>query len=660
MVVNEKTAVEKAVRNMTDLDAAGWAILMVRCDSEADIRRTVEGYIHAKPYQPAFPAKNSTPSRDPDNIKEVTGMQTVKSLSKPFLWSEHAPKEGRIGELDHGAEPALMHYLGKCVDPRYRLERRLLYIPNIFDVIGSPGKESRSPAQMQYIYLLREIGMLKKRGQSNALIVIGCTDGVLCSELREYTYVLDIDYPDKRELVGIIWDACQECAGMASGLEPPVANELAEALRGMREDDVAGIIRLAYAQSENPLAGHAKPLFDAAKEAKKQRIAGVRGLRWIDTDGAGQVGGLETLKQWIRVKSNTFLYPHAAKQQKAEAPKGVLLAGLPGCGKTLLAKCTSQLLSSGETSVPLVQMDFDSMLGKWLGEAEANCEMALRAVEGVAPCVLLIDEIEKVFGGVMEGGSNDAMMHIFHYFLEWMQKDREKPILVIATANKTDRLPPELKRKGRFDETFFTGIPTYQDCLDILKIHLGKKASVCQEDALLEEGDTMESIAEELLETAATERRFLNGADIETIVNAAFCTLFAKRVDSEDIKSLEGDNAQVKRYPLSQVKDALIEELKATRSYFDNNLPGVAQYWIEMNALDFRDAGGGEDRVPLLPNGDYDKQTGKFTGVVNSSSDLQYVNTINSKAEEYARDGLYDLAFRFTLMREIFRQANRK
>ena len=145
----------------------------------------------------------------------------------------------------------------------------------------------------------------------------------------------------------------------------------------------------------------------------------------------------------------------------------LLLVGLPGCGKTHLAKQTARLLSDGKGTVPLLQMDLNSMLGKWLGEAEANCSMALRAVESVAPAVLLVDEIEKVFGGVTDGGSNDAMMHIFASFLDWMQQEREKPILVIATANKTESLPPELKRKGRFELEFY-GQEDLQNLLDAL------------------------------------------------------------------------------------------------------------------------------------------------------------------------------------------------
>lgn len=647
----EYGVIPRAVQKMTELDAAGWGIVVLRCDSEADIRRTVRGYIHSRAYTPKNRCQDwreSLESAPPVNLKEVTGLETVKTLTVPFSWWEHGPREGDTGKLDYGAEPALMHFLIQCAHPDEGLEHRLLYVPRLADLIGGEGGE-RTGIQLQYLYLLREIGAQKRVGRNNTLIVVGCTDGVLCRDLREYSYVLDIDCPEKQELLGIIREACRACAGPVSGLEPAVANELAEALRGMRRDDVNAIFSLAYARSENPLEYHAKSLFQAAKEAKRQRIAGVRGLKWVDTDAATRVGGLDALQAWLKGKRKTFLFPHAAALQRAAAPKGVLFAGLPGCGKTHLAKYTARIMSSSQTSIPLLQMDLGSMLGKWLGEAEANCSMALRAVESVAPCVLLVDEIEKMFGGVTDEGANDALMHIFSAFLEWMQQEREKPILVIATANRTSRLPPELQRKGRFDETFFTGIPTRQDCVDILKIHLEKKGFV------LEDAIDLESVAASFLGCAASLRRFLNGADIETIVNAAFCRLF-NQLSDQSIADAEADRVQPWRYTQEEVSRALEQELKVTRSYFDSNLQNTARYWLEMYALDFRESGS----RPLLDREMFDPATGHFRGLDPALEKRGYLREIVRLAEEAARAGDYDRALRFTLAGEICRVAKER
>lgn len=650
MAEKKKSVIDIAIEKMAELDAAGYALILLRCDREADIRRTVEGYVHAARYIPSTKAKDYDARKNTapvQNVKEATMMGTVKSFGVPFNWYEHAPQTEKSDGLDYGKKPALMEALTSCTDPAFALEHRLIFFSRLYDIVGKP-ESARTEVQQQYIALLREISVLKRRGKSNALIVLGCTDGMLCEELREHIYVLDINYPDREELRQIIYDACEDCSGSASGLEPAVANELAEVLRGLREDDVRGIINLAYAQHENPLEFRAKSLFAAAKEAKRQRIAGIRGLRWIDNDRTLEVGGFGSLKKWLDNKKNTFLYPHAAKRQKAKAPKGMLLVGLPGCGKTHLAKQTAQLLSNGKGTVPLLQLDLNSMLGKWLGEAEANCTMALRAVESVAPVVLLVDEIEKVFGGVTEGGSNDAMMHIFSTFLDWMQQEREKPILVIATANKTERLPPELKRKGRFDETFFSGVPMRSDCEAILRIHLKRKREVLPVD--FNDNEVLDSF----FRHAAQEGRFVNGADIETIVDSAFCTLF----DNCFIDKLEQDeekSASVKRYTQDEVIGALKEELSSTRSYFDNNLQSTALYWMEMTQLNFRDAGD----TRLLDENQYIPSSGMFGNLklpLDGKNPEEYRIKAKEKAAKYRNEEDYDNALLYTLAAEIRRQ----
>lgn len=646
MPAKYKGVIEAAAAKMAELDAAGRAILLLRCDQETDIRRTVESYIHTTRYVPTIRTADYESKKQfmpIENIKEATIMGTVRRYGEPFNWMNHAPASG--DRLDHGAEPALMHELIKCTNPTTALEHRLIFFPRLYDIAGRP-EGARTEIQQQYLALLREISVLKRRGKSNALIVLGCTDGMLINELQEHVYVLDIGYPDKDELLQIIYDSFEACSGRVSGLEPAMANDLAEVLRGSRQDDVQGIINLAYAQHENPLENRAEYLFAAAKEAKKQRIAGIRGLRWIDNDNPIGVGGFDPLKDWLNNKKKTFLYPHAAKHHEADAPKGILLVGLPGCGKTHLARQTAYILSDKKGSVPLLQLDFNSMLGKWLGEAEANCTMALRAVESVAPAVLLVDEIEKIFGGVTDGGSNDAKMHIFNTFLDWTQLKREKPILVIATANKTDRLPPELKRKGRFDETFFSGVPAQSDCEEILRIHLERKQKVLPVDF------DYDAAIRSFFKKAASFRRFVNGADIETIVNAAFCTLF----DScYEFKPEEED--ETIRYSQEAVIDTLEEELSSTRSYFDNNLQNTALYWIEMKQLNFRDAGSSQ----LLDETQYISESGMFKNL-NLASDKpdEYIATARNLAVKYGNGEDYDNALRYTLAAEICRQVQMK
>ena len=182
-----------------------------------------------------------------------------------------------------------------------------------------------------------------------------------------------------------------------------------------------------------------------------------------------------------------------ARKFGVSTPKGVFIVGMPGCGKSLCAKAASTLFE-----VPLLKLDMGSMLGKYVGDSESNLRRAIKIAEAAAPCILWIDEIEKGFSGI--GGNNDVMTRMFGYFLSWMQ-DKDSCVYVIATANNADKLPPELKRKGRFDEIFCVNLPNKDERKAIFDVHLnsrGKKADI--DDALLN----------------ATEG--FNGADIEAVV----------------------------------------------------------------------------------------------------------------------------------------------
>lgn len=183
---------------------------------------------------------------------------------------------------------------------------------------------------------------------------------------------------------------------------------------------------------------------------------------------------------------------------KYEGAKFIFIVGMPGCGKSLCAKASAALFNS-----PLLKLDMGSMMGKYVGESEGNLRKAIKIAEAAAPCVLWIDEIEKAFSGV--GGNNDIMTRMFGYFLSWMQ-EKQTSVYVIATANNADNLPPELKRKGRFDEIFCVNLPDKEERKDIFKIHLEKKKK---------------SLDDASLNSICQITDGFNGADIESVVNEA-------------------------------------------------------------------------------------------------------------------------------------------
>ncbi|MBE3710403.1 AAA family ATPase [Vibrio parahaemolyticus] len=223
----------------------------------------------------------------------------------------------------------------------------------------------------------------------------------------------------------------------------------------------------------------------------------------IDID---QIGGLEQLKSWLRNKK--YIIEHLPQAQKLgiSPPKGVLLAGMPGCGKSMSAKAASSLFN-----VPLFRLDIGSLMGKFVGESEANMKAALKVAEQASPCVLWVDELEKAFSGINgAGGSAEITTRLFGYFLTWMQ---EKPgaVFVIATANDITNIPPELLRRGRFDEIFYVNLPSERERKQIF--HVKTKQLKTTPRGL------------DLAELATLSEGF-SGADIECVVNDALESLF--------------------------------------------------------------------------------------------------------------------------------------
>ncbi|MCB1093829.1 MAG: AAA family ATPase, partial [Verrucomicrobiae bacterium] len=169
--------------------------------------------------------------------------------------------------------------------------------------------------------------------------------------------------------------------------------------------------------------------------------------------GLDDVGGLDLLKEWLQRRAGAF--SKAARDYGLPVPKGLLIVGIPGTGKSLTAKATA-----GAFDLPLLRLDMGRVFGGIVGQSEANLRAVIQTAEAIAPCVLWIDEIEKGMSGSKSSGSSDGgtSARVFGSFLSWMQ-EKDKPVFVVATANDVSQLPPEFIRKGRFDEMFFVDLP---------------------------------------------------------------------------------------------------------------------------------------------------------------------------------------------------------
>ena len=210
------------------------------------------------------------------------------------------------------------------------------------------------------------------------------------------------------------------------------------------------------------------------------------------------IGGLFKLKPWLEQKSRIFADWPAARDFGVESPKGLMIVGMPGCGKSLTAKATATLFG-----LPLLKMDMGSLMGKYVGESEGNMRRAIAVAEAVSPCVLWVDEVEKAFSGIGSGGAgSEVATRLFGYFLTWMQ-EKTKQVFVVATANDISALPPELLRKGRFDEIFYVDFPNEIERNAIFKVHLEKRGKM--------------NAHIDLTKLAKATEKY-SGADIESIV----------------------------------------------------------------------------------------------------------------------------------------------
>jgi ATP-dependent 26S proteasome regulatory subunit len=245
-------------------------------------------------------------------------------------------------------------------------------------------------------------------------------------------------------------------------------SDICRALSGLSFPEIENVAAIS-----NSRYGEIVPHF--LMEQKKQLIIKQGMLEYHDPKvGMSEIGGLECLKEWMTIRKKAF--SEKAEQFGIEAPKGVLLVGIQGCGKSHMAKAIAHLLG-----LPLVRFDVGKVFSKTVGSSEENIRNIISLVEAVAPCVLMIDEIEKGLAGVQSSNASDGgtTARVIGTLLSWLN-DKTSQVFVVATANNVRQLPPELQRKGRFDEIFFVPLPEKTEREEIFKIHIekrGRKAS---------------------------------------------------------------------------------------------------------------------------------------------------------------------------------------
>lgn len=274
--------------------------------------------------------------------------------------------------------------------------------------------------------------------------------------------VVDFDLPSAEELKSYTdWVVRDHLEGSVEN-SSVIHEEACEAAVGLTATEVENVFCKSLAKNStlDPLV---------IMEEKKHIIRKSGVLQYHDVDRKMKdVGGLRTLKSWVNQRGRAF--SSKAREYGLPHPKGALIVGIPGTGKSLIAKCIG-----ASWKMPVLRMDVGALFGQFVGQSEANMRKALKTAEALAPCVLWIDELEKGFGSASGGGSHDSgtSARVFGSFLSWMQ-EKQSPVFVVATANDVSQLPPEMLRKGRFDELFFVDLPNAVDREEVFKIHINR------------------------------------------------------------------------------------------------------------------------------------------------------------------------------------------
>ena len=286
-------------------------------------------------------------------------------------------------------------------------------------------------------------------------------------------------------------------------------NTMATTLTGMTEFEINSLLELV------DQVGWTNKSIELVQEQKKQMIKKSGILEMVTVkETIDDIGGLENLKEWLKDKAVVIQNLKEAEKFGVTMPKGVLIAGVPGCGKSLSAKAAAKLFS-----VPLLRMDMGRLMGKYVGESEGNLRNAIKLAEAMAPCVLWIDELEKAFAGLGGRSGSEVTTRLFGNFLTWMQ-EKEKPVFVVATANNIRALPPELMRKGRFDEIFYVELPKEAERKKIFEIHIAKRRN--------------QDLSAISLDQLVHKTEGYSGADIEGVVKDAVEKVFVRKMQNQN------------------------------------------------------------------------------------------------------------------------------
>ena len=381
-------------------------------------------------------------------------------------------------------------------------------------------------------FYIRSIAERAKHTNTHAIILSGLYK--MPVELEKYVTVLNIPLPDRLDMERTLVQVERQCK---ITLSVEMRNRMVDAALGMTSMEADLAFCLAAVKDD---LGENAPNTVSSEKEQIIRKSGILDY-FPKNENLKDVGGMDVLKDWLFKRQKA--YEKKARDFGLQKPKGLLLLGVPGCGKSLTAKTIASFWN-----MPLLRLDIGKVFQGLVGSSEDNIRKAITTAEAVAPCVLWIDEIEKGLSGVQSSGVTDGGVtsRIFSTILTWMQ-EKTSPVFVVATANNINLLPPELLRKGRFDEIFFVDLPNEEERKKIFEIHLAKK------------NQNSHSFPMEML---SKKTEGFNGAEIEECIKEAMFAAYVENPELPILKASHLVDAISKTVPLSTTMKEQIYALR--------------------------------------------------------------------------------------------------
>jgi ATP-dependent 26S proteasome regulatory subunit len=384
---------------------------------------------------------------------------------------------------------------------------------------------------------LKEIALHLKNSFKTIILVSPMME--IPPELEKEITVLNYPLPsreDLSELLDKIIEDVRQFKQVRIELDDAGRERLLQAALGLTLGEAENVFAKIIVKDERLSGEDVNEVF-----AEKQQIIRKSGLLeyYASSESFANVGGLAVLKEWVMKRAVAFT--KEAREFGLSAPKGILMLGVQGCGKSLCAKAVSN-----QWQLPLLRFDMGRMFGSLVGSSEENVRRAIAVAESVAPAILWVDEIDKAFAGSQGSGATDGgtTARVFGTFLTWLS-EKSAPVFVVATANDISQLPPELLRKGRLDEIFFVDLPSKEERGEVFRIHITKRArDAAQFDVL------------SLVEAS----RDFSGAEIEEAINSALYDAFYSQ---EPLSTQHILTALGQTVPLAKTMDEQISRLRS-------------------------------------------------------------------------------------------------